>query len=181
MTILRSEPWKAPSPSRVKLIAPAFVRYAHVDIEKNHSFMLDFGMQVAGRTADKIFYIGYGIQPVLYVAEKCADSPHLVGIFFEAASFEDMEKATKVPGAGPMEDLDTPGGGKVVCITDPNGQPFGVVWGSQKKDFNPPPTHALAMNHPARTDEDTVAKPRRGQSQRESIYSDYLLRRVQDI
>lgn len=172
MTILWSEPWKTPNPNRVKLLTPAFVRYAHADIEKNHSFMLDFGFQEAGRTADKIFYTGYGVQPVLYVAEQCKDKPSLVGIFFAAASFNDLEKATKIPGAEPMEDLDTPGGGKVVRITDPNGQPFGVVYGSQKKDYNPPPTHVLPLNHPARTDEDTIAKPRRGKYQRESIPSD---------
>lgn len=60
-----------------------------------------------------INFVGYDIEPVSYVAQEI-DEAQLLGYYLEAASQEDFDKAAKVPGAGPVTPLQTPGGGYAI-------------------------------------------------------------------
>jgi catechol 2,3-dioxygenase-like lactoylglutathione lyase family enzyme len=58
--------------------------------------------------------------------------PKYVGIAFHAASVDDLEKLSRAPGASKVEEIDEPGGGKRVRLTDPDGFQVEVVYGMQQ-------------------------------------------------
>src|SRR5258706_6186546 len=58
--------------------------------------------------------------------------PRYVGIAVHAASLEDLDRLTRVAGASAIEDIDEPGGGKRVRLTDPDGYQVEVVHGMAK-------------------------------------------------
>ncbi|KAI9149639.1 Cupin-domain-containing oxidoreductase virC [Paramyrothecium foliicola] len=163
-TLEEDELWRKPNPNRVNVTRPAWVHYGHPDLEKAHKFILDFGFVEAGRTSnpDRVFYRGYNDQPVLYVSEK-TDQPLFFGGALEASSQEDLDKAAKLPGAGPIRNSDLPGGGKVVTIVDPENVPINIVYGYQTIDRGQEPPTVSAMNVPNVSDD---AKARKGTYQR---------------
>jgi hypothetical protein len=162
--IVEDGPWARSNPNRVKLRRPARVAYGHPDLYLTHDYLVDFGLTEVERQLkpqENIYYRGYGGQPVLYVAVK-TEQPEFLGVFFEADSMDELEKASKIPGAGPVEDLKHPGGGKVVDIIDPSGIPFHVIYGMSKRDFTPRFDEVQPQNYPATEESDVAAKPRRG-------------------
>ena len=66
----------------------------------------------------------------LHITEK--GDPKFVGIAYHAASEDDLKTMAKVPGASGIENMDEPGGGKRVRLTEPNGYQIEVVWGMDK-------------------------------------------------
>ena len=164
LEFLVDEPWAASNPNRVKLLGPACVEYGHPDLDAAHKFLIDFGLVEAGRTSvptKAIFYRGYGVQPVAYVARQ-TPKPEFRGAYFEAASNEDLIRATMIPGAGDIEELDHPGGGKVVHVVDPAGLSFSIIFGMKKREFSLPPDHHKSHNIPSADYTDCISKPRRG-------------------
>ncbi|KAL1887281.1 hypothetical protein Sste5346_010312 [Sporothrix stenoceras] len=160
----KSKPWRSVNSGRVILARPVWAHYGHVDTEKAHKFAIDFGLTETSRssTPERIYYKGYNDQPVIYVSEKTAH-PTYFGSAMEAATEEDLEHATKVPGAGPIRNSEFPGGGKVVTIMDPDGIPFHVVYGYEKVPVGPTPIAAEAYNNAQLHDDE---KARRGKYQR---------------
>ncbi|KFA51922.1 hypothetical protein S40293_07055 [Stachybotrys chartarum IBT 40293] len=158
------KPWAKPNPGRVYVTRLGWVHYGHPDIETNHQFFLDFGFVQTHRTTnpERIFYRGYNDQPVLYVSEK-TETPQFFGGSFEAASEEDLERASKIPGAGEIRDLDFPGGGKIVTILDPDNVPVNIIYGFQTVERGNDPRGAGPINLPLGSDD---AKPRKGTFQR---------------
>ncbi len=46
-------------------------------------------------------------------------------------TFDELARASKLPGAGPIEDLsDAPGGGKMITLRDPEGFPMNLMHGA---------------------------------------------------
>ena len=162
---VKDQPWAKENPDRVKLLGPVCVAYGHPDLEKTHKYFTDFGLVESFRKDGAVYYRGYGVQPVVYIAKE-TPVPEFLGVYFEADSFGELEKATKVPGAGAISDFVA--GGKVVTITDPSGFPFHVVFGLEKREFTPPNEASQPYNLPAPTDDDVQAKPRRGTFHRTS-------------
>ncbi|KAL2788647.1 Glyoxalase/Bleomycin resistance protein/Dihydroxybiphenyl dioxygenase [Aspergillus keveii] len=113
---------------RIKLTRLSHMLYQHPDLEMIHQFLVDFGLQVALRTDDEVWYEGYG--PDLYVYYARKGTKKFLGGAFYSASWDDFQKTSKLPGAGEIEQLkDAPGGGFLVTVTDPEGYPMNVVWG----------------------------------------------------
>lgn len=100
-----------------------------------------------------------------YVSEK-TDRPLFFGGSLEAASREDLERAAKLPGAGPIRDSNFPGGGKVVTIVDPDNIPINIVYGYVTTERGQPPKGADAYNMGSDTLAPDDEKPRRGRFQR---------------
>lgn len=75
---------------RIKLTRLSHMRYQHPDLETIHQFLLDFGLQVALRTDDEVWYKGYGPDQYVYYAKK--GSKKFLGGAFCAASWDDLEK-----------------------------------------------------------------------------------------
>ncbi len=70
--------------------------------------------------------------------------PRYVGIAVHAADMEDLERVARVEGASKIEDIDEPGGGKRVRLTDPDGYQVEIVHGMQM--LAPIPVHRPKVN-----------------------------------
>jgi hypothetical protein len=162
--IIEDGPWTRANPNRVKLLRPACVAYGHPDLSTTHDYLVDFGLTEVTRhlkPQETIYYRGYSVQPVLYVAVK-TEKPEFLGLYFEADSMDELEKASKIPGAGEIRDLKYPGGGKVLDIIDPSGILLHVIYGMEKREFTPRFNEVQPPNYPSTEDSDVTAKPRRG-------------------
>ncbi|KAL3442484.1 Glyoxalase/Bleomycin resistance protein/Dihydroxybiphenyl dioxygenase [Aspergillus insuetus] len=134
--------------SRIKLARLSHMRYQHPDLDVIHQFLLDFGLQVALRTDNEVWYKGYGPDQYVYHAKK--GPKKFLGGVFEAASQEDFERACQLPTAGPVEHLEgVPGGGVLVTVTDPEGFPLNVIFGQQPVQGAPAHTaEKVVLNYP---------------------------------
>lgn len=108
----------------------AFVHYQHSDLEHALNFFKDFGLVEEDRQPTRAFLRGNGTQPYVYLAEQSPDdSRHFIGAYWNACTAKDLENATTLPGATAIQDLDGPGGGKVVRVKDPHGFVVGFLHG----------------------------------------------------
>lgn len=133
---------------RIRLKRLSHVRYQHPDLEKLHSFMLDFGMQMAKRTTEEAWYRGYGPDNYVYYARKGPKA--FLGGTFEVESLEELQKASKIPGAGDINPMDdAPGGGFLLTIVDPEGFQVNLIYGQQdKRSLSIIDSEELASNYP---------------------------------
>lgn len=107
--------------------------------------MRDFGMKVVKRTDDKVWYGGYGTDQYVYYAQK-GEKKFLGGVFL-VESYEDLEKASKIDGAGKIESLDdAPGGGHILTLHDPEGFPVNLMFGQEPKPAGEVPK-PLTLNY----------------------------------
>jgi catechol 2,3-dioxygenase-like lactoylglutathione lyase family enzyme len=111
----------------IKVTDLAYARLSAPDLDAMETFLVDFGMIRAARTDSALYMRGTGPRPYVHVTER--GTPKFVGMAFEAASDEDLETLARADGASAVEDLDGPGGGKRVRLTDPNGFQVEVVHG----------------------------------------------------
>lgn len=145
---------------RVRLLKTAFVTYYHNDLNKATKFLLDFGFEIAEQRDDVIFFKGYGPDPYCYVARRAEDGkPKFGGPAYLVESEQDLEKASRIPGASTISKLDAPGGGVSITLTDPVGHLVHLVHGIQEKEPEPKDLQKLVVNY-----EDD--KPRIGRFQR---------------
>ena len=63
----------------------------------------------------------------IHVTEK--GEPGFIGFAYYATSEEDLERLSNASGASGVEDIDEPGGGRRVRLTEPNGYQIEVVHG----------------------------------------------------
>lgn len=116
---------------QVRIVKVAHMRYQHPDFPTITKFLKDFGMHIAKETDDKIWFRGYGDDQYVYYAQK--GEKKFLGGCFEVESYEDLEKAAKIPGAGQIEELkDAPGGGYIITLHDPEGFPINFMYGQEK-------------------------------------------------
>ena len=104
-----------------------YVRSEAPDLAEAEIFLAEFGLQIATRTDDAIYYRGTAADPWCYVLTK--GDGGFTTIAFEVDSVEDLEKVTALDGASAIETLDEPGGGQVVRLTDPQGTRLEFVHG----------------------------------------------------
>ncbi|KAJ5998364.1 Glyoxalase/Bleomycin resistance protein/Dihydroxybiphenyl dioxygenase [Penicillium sp. IBT 35674x] len=138
---------------RVNLKKLSHMRYQHPDLEEIQVFMLDFGMEVAKKTEEEIWFRGYGPDQYVYYARK--GPKKFLGGVFEAQSKEDFDRAASLPTASAVEALSqAPGGGYLVTLTDPEGFPVNVVFGQEPTNIEVSHPERLTLNFPGE-------KPRR--------------------
>jgi catechol 2,3-dioxygenase-like lactoylglutathione lyase family enzyme len=124
--------------SIIKIEDIAFVRFRAPDLDRMRSFLQDFGLQIAGQDARRLFARGGGPSPVLHVTEL--GEPGFAGLGLRAASLDDLEALAAAEGVA-VAPLDAPGGGKVVVLHDPDGHRVEVIAGQQATDASPLPVH----------------------------------------
>ncbi len=112
----------------IKVKDVAFGRLQAPDLDAEEEFLTHFGMIKVERTKNKLFMRGTGPAHHLHVTEL-GDSPKLIGFAFYAQSEDDLKKIATAPGASGIENIDEPGGGKRVRLTEPNGYQIEVVAG----------------------------------------------------
>ncbi|CZR67988.1 related to 2,3-dihydroxybiphenyl-1,2-dioxygenase [Phialocephala subalpina] len=114
---------------KISLKRISHVYYTHKNLDAAHQFYLDFGFSPVQKTEDKIYYRGYGTEPFVVCAMK-GDEDKFGGTGWAVDSLEDLELATSLPNATPIEDSDAPGGGKKVTFYEPiDNCPWHLVYG----------------------------------------------------
>lgn len=130
------------------------------DLDRMEEFATDFGMKRSARTVDALYLRGDGTQHHLHVVER-GEPAGMIGFAFLAASADDLDRLSACPGASAVHDIDEPGGGRRVVLTDPHGFVVEVVHGIESS----PPTMApsLPLNLGARVERRAAVKrlPRR--------------------
>ncbi|MNO82350.1 Glyoxalase-like domain protein [compost metagenome] len=133
------------------------VVYRHADLDRLERFLLDFGLLVAHRTEQRLYFRGTGPLPYVYIAER-ADTPVLGAIAFAVETLDDLQAAERLPGASRIQPLEHPGGGQCVVLHDPSGRRIELVHGIQPVE-ELPQRSALVLNS-------AVEKRRFGEVQR---------------
>ncbi len=101
------------------------VAYYADDLPAMSAFLADFGLAPLQRSGDAIYMKGRGAQPYAHVTLRADDGrAGMAYVAFEVASADELRRATAIPGAGPVEEMDGPGPGQRVRLRDPDG--FGV-------------------------------------------------------
>ena len=113
--------------SVIKAFDLAYGRLRAPDLDREEAFLTDFGMVRADRTRTALYMRGTDERHHIHVTET--GEPRYVGIAVHAASLEDLDRLSRVEGASRIEDIDEPGGGKRVRLTDPDGYQVEVVYG----------------------------------------------------
>jgi Glyoxalase/Bleomycin resistance protein/Dioxygenase superfamily len=150
------------NPSKVQLIRISHIYFEHPDLQAFGKFARDFGLIECARSRDKIYYRGYGRDPYVYVASKSNEErPKFGGAAFVAASQEEFNKASKLPGASIQDLGDAPGGGQMVTIRRPNDTFIHVVYGQEERqiDTKVPPSETHETQGPYNS---PFEKPRLG-------------------
>jgi catechol 2,3-dioxygenase-like lactoylglutathione lyase family enzyme len=118
----------------IKVRDVAYVRFGAPDLDKMQSFLLDFGLRISQRDEDRLYMRGTDPSPYVHVTEL--GEAGFRGLAFEAGSAADLARASKLPGASEVEDIDEPWGGQRVRFRDPDGFPVEVVharWARQRE------------------------------------------------
>lgn len=128
----------------------AHVRFAAPDLAAMADFLADFGL-TAFRHGDRLYARGMNGAPFLHATE--AGPPRFIGLGLRAASVDDLARLAAAEGAA-IEPLDAPGGGKVVRLTDPDGNLVEVVagqhWDAATAIAPEPPVNSAADFNRAR-------------------------------
>ena len=95
----------------------------------------------AARTNDALYMRGTDPDHHIHITEK--GDPAFIGFAYNAGSEDDLKRIAAAPGASGIENLDEPGGGKRVRLTEPNGYQIEIVHGQDTTGTNPgPPSKA---------------------------------------
>jgi catechol 2,3-dioxygenase-like lactoylglutathione lyase family enzyme len=119
-----------PSMPVIKAVDLAYGRLRSPDLDKQEEFLTAFGMVRADRTKNALYMRGTDPAHHLHVTEL--GEPKFVGLGFHAGSMDDLEKLSRVDGASPIEEIDEPGGGRRVRLTDPDGYQIEVIHGMEQ-------------------------------------------------
>ena len=112
----------------IKVTDVAYARFAAPELDLMEAFLLDYGLTCQHRDDDTLYMRGTGPDHHIHITHL-ADEPGFIGMAFNAASMADLEKFSQVDGASAVEEMDEPGGGYRVRITDPNGFQVETIFG----------------------------------------------------
>lgn len=119
--------------SIVKIEDIAHVRFATPDLGKMQAFLEDFGL-ACHLEGGRLYGRGSDGAPFAHVTEQ--GPPAFLGLGFRAESVADLERLATSEGVE-VEPLDAPGGGAVVRLRDPDGNPVEIVAGQHFGDPEP--------------------------------------------
>jgi catechol 2,3-dioxygenase-like lactoylglutathione lyase family enzyme len=114
----------------IKVTDIAYARMGAPDLDMMERFLTDFGLIRSDRTADKLYMRGTDPAHHIYIVEKT--NPRLVGFAFHARTEADLMRAARLPQATAVEEMDEPGGGRRVRLTEPNGYQIEIVHGIER-------------------------------------------------
>ena len=126
----------------IKVTDVLYGRLQAPDLDRMEAFLTAFGMHRADRTPTALYMRGTDSDHHIHVTER-GDS-RFVGVAFGAESVEDLERLATLDGASAVEEIDAPGGGRRVTLSDPDGVGVEVVHGIATLD--PLPVRANVVN-----------------------------------
>ncbi len=124
-----AQPARQANPT-VKAQALAYLIFERPDLQEAERFLGDFGLRIAQRESDTLYFRGSSTAPFCYVVRR-ADAPRFVGMGFTLASRADLEKLAALPDASAIKPLVALGGGEMLSLSDPAGFTVEVVYGQQ--------------------------------------------------
>ncbi|MBA1242601.1 VOC family protein [Pseudomonas japonica] len=127
----------------------SFVRLSAPDLGRMQAFLEDFGLMLVHRDAQRLYMRGVGETPFLHVTEL--GDPGVVSYGYQLREPELLEVAARLPEAHGIEQLDAPGGGQRVRVTDPNGMVLELITGQQPVAALPPRTIIRGPDGESRT------------------------------
>ena len=111
----------------IKVTDISYGRIRSPDLDAQEAFLTDFGMVRAERTRTALYMRGTDPEHHIHVTEL--GEPGFVSLAFNVESEDDLDRASGVDGASPVEEMDEPGGGRRVRLTEPNGHTIEIVHG----------------------------------------------------
>ncbi|MCZ8170633.1 MAG: VOC family protein [Brevundimonas sp.] len=114
--------------STIRIEDIAHVRYAAPDLPAMRAFLEDFGLDCFEH-GGRLYGRGSDGRPFVHVTEPGQARFRAIGL--RAENLHDLEALAASEGVG-MADLEEPGGGKVVRLTDPDGYLVEVVAGQER-------------------------------------------------
>ncbi|MCP1647951.1 VOC family protein [Pseudomonas nitroreducens] len=123
------QPARHPQPT-VKARELAWLIFKRPDLELAERFLGDFGLLLARRDRDCLYFRGTGTAPCCYRVER-GDTARFVGFGLALGSREDLQRVARLPGASAIENHDAPGGGQRVRLHDPSGFLVEAIHGQQ--------------------------------------------------
>ena len=120
----------------IKVTDVAYVRFAAPDLDRMEKFLVDFGLTRSVRTDDTLYMRGLDPEHHLHITHL-ADKPRFIGMAFNASSMEDLETLSKMDGASAVREIDEPGGGFRVQMTDPCGFLVETIFGLETMNTLP--------------------------------------------
>ena len=111
----------------IKVTEIAYGRIRSPDLDRQEEFLTDFGMVRAERTRTALYMRGTDPEHHIHVTEL--GEAGFVSLAFNVESEEDLDRASRIAGASAVEEMDEPGGGKRVRLTEPNGYTIEIVHG----------------------------------------------------
>jgi len=113
------QPGQHPNPT-VKAQALTHLIFERPDLEKAEAFLTDFGLIIAKRTQDCLYFRGTAGAAYVYRVQRAATA-RFVGFGLAVASSAELESLATLPGASTVTDSEHPGGGRYVSMVDPSG------------------------------------------------------------
>ncbi len=135
MKLTTIQPARHPNPT-AKAAALAYLMFDRPDLDRTEQFLVDFGLRRAKRQGDSLFLRGTDSSPFCYLVRR-AQTPRFVGMGFRVKAWEDLEALSLLQGASDVQELDWPGGGYRVCLTDPSGFRVDAVHGQARTSALP--------------------------------------------
>jgi catechol 2,3-dioxygenase-like lactoylglutathione lyase family enzyme len=111
--------------SIIKIEDIAHVRFTAPDLAEMRGFLEDFGL-IPFEEGGRLFARGTGSAPFLHRTDL--GEPGFAGLGLRATSLADLKRLAEAESVA-VEPLDTPGGGHVVVLRDPDGRRVEVVAG----------------------------------------------------
>lgn len=118
----------------IKVEDIAHVRFAAPDFAAMRSFLEDFGMTVFEH-GGRLYGKGSDGRPFVHVTEP--GEAKFISVGLRAETLVDLDRLAASEGVM-VENLDEPGGGKIVRLTDPDGYGVEVVAGQAKSEVSFP-------------------------------------------
>ncbi len=108
----------------------AYARLSAPDLDVMQEFLEDFGLLKVHRDSKRLYMRGTGDSPFIHVTEL--GEPGTIAYAYEAADDSVLHEFVASGAARGIENIDEPGGGKRVVLTDPNGLSVEIVSGRTK-------------------------------------------------
>ena len=120
----------------IKAIDVAHARIQAPDLDEMEAYLVDFGLARSARTETALYMRGTDPSHHLHVTHL-GDEPKFIGMAFKAASLEDLQALSTMDDVSDVEEIDEPGGGYRVRMTDPDGYMVEAVYGIEEPEALP--------------------------------------------
>jgi catechol 2,3-dioxygenase-like lactoylglutathione lyase family enzyme len=120
----------------VRVEDTAYILFQVPDLQRQQSFLEDFGMHLVHSAADAIYMRGCGPQPYIYKAQR-GPVARFLGTGYAVHSESALQSLAAATGVQ-ITGVDGPGGGQRVRLRDPDGFIVDVIFG--REPLSPLPT-----------------------------------------